>query len=94
MMALLIPNGVFAEVSGHKIHIFRAGDESSPKLVFLSASGTAAPAYDFKILYTKLTERFRVIVIEKFGYGYSDIYECPTDIDSRRGYSVAECNTF
>ena len=85
-MASLIPNGVFAEVSGHKIHIFRAGDESSPKLVFLSASGTAAPAYDFKILYSKLIDRFRIIVIEKFGYGYSDIYEGPTDIDSVVNY--------
>ena len=85
-MASLIPNGVFAEVSGHKIHIFRAGDESRPRLVFLSASGTAAPAYDFKILYSKLIERFRVIVIEKFGYGYSDIYEGPTDIDSVVNY--------
>ena len=57
-----------------------------PKLVFLSASGTAAPAYDFKILYSKLIDRFRVIVIEKFGYGYSDIYEGPTDIDSVVNY--------
>ena len=72
-MTSLIPNGVFAEILGHKIHIFKAGDESNPKLVFLSASGTTAPAYDFKILYSKLIEKFRIIVIEKFGYGYSDI---------------------
>ena len=38
--------------------------------------------YDFKVLYEKLAAHFRIIVIEKFGYGYSDIYESPCDIDS------------
>ena len=35
---------------GHKLHLFRAGDLNSPKLLFMSGSGTAAPVYDFKIL--------------------------------------------
>lgn len=80
-MDQLTPNGVFADVLGHKIHVFRTGDENKPKLVFLSGSGTAAPSYDFKILYSKLSDRYRIIVIEKFGYGYSDLFEGPTDID-------------
>ena len=81
-MDSLTPNGVFADVLGHKLHVFRSGDKDKPKLVFLSGSETVAPAYDFKILYSKLTDRYRVIVIEIFGYGYSDLCEGPCDIDS------------
>ena len=43
---------------------------------------TVSPVYDFKILYEKLLDNFRVIVIEKYGYGYSDICDSPCDIDT------------
>lgn len=48
----------------------------------MSGSGTVAPVYDFKVLYEKLFQNFRIIVIEKYGYGYSDICESPCDIDT------------
>lgn len=68
-------------IEGHKLHLFRIGDVNKPKLVFMSGSGTVAPMYDFKILYEKLLEDFRIIVIEKFGYGYSDLFEASCEID-------------
>ncbi|ADU23870.1 alpha/beta fold hydrolase [Ruminococcus albus] len=76
----------FVKINGHKLHIFRCGDANKPKLVFMSGSGTVAPIYDFKVLYKKLLDDYRIIVIEKFGYGYSDLYECPCDIDSVVSY--------
>lgn len=76
----------YVEVNGHKLHIFRCGDISKPKLVFMSGSGTIAPMYDFKVLYEKLLRDFRIIVIEKFGYGYSDLYESSCEIDSIVSY--------
>ena len=79
-------NGEYVIVKNHKIHIFRAGNNNGPKLVFLSGSGTVAPVYDFKILYQKLFNDFEIIVVEKFGYGYSDLYDAPTDIDSLISY--------
>ena len=72
----------YVEINNHKMHIFVTGDESKPKLVLMSGSGTVAPVYDFKILYEKLVSNYRIIVIEKFGYGYSDLYQGPCDIDS------------
>ena len=72
----------FVTVNGHRMHVFIAGDKNKPKLAFMSASGTVSPMYDFKILYDKLISDFRIIVIEKFGYGYSDQYEGPCDVDS------------
>ena len=75
-------NGELVNVDGHNIHICRFGNIGNPKIVLMSGSGTVAPVYDFKILYQKLSKSFRVIVIEKFGYGYSDIFDSPADIDT------------
>ena len=72
----------YVKIENHKMHIFTAGDSGKPGLVLMSGSGTVAPVYDFKILYEKLVSNYRIIVIEKFGYGYSDLYEGPCDIDS------------
>lgn len=75
-------NMEYVEIDNHKMHVFTAGDSSKPGLVLMSGSATVAPVYDFKILYEKLVSNYRIIVIEKFGYGYSDLYEGPCDIDS------------
>lgn len=74
--------GEMTEVCHHKMHVYRTGNPDQPKLVFISGSGTVAPVYDFRILYEKLKNDFRIIVIEKFGYGYSDLWQAPCDIDS------------
>ena len=81
-MNVLKPNGEFVTINGHKIHVYRTGNVNGPKLVFMAGSGTVSPVYDFKLLYQKLSEKFRIIVVEKFGYGYSDICEAAGDIDS------------
>ena len=75
-------NGELVTVFGHKMHIYRAGNTNAPKILFMSGHCTIAPVYDFKVLYEKLLPDFRVIVIEKFGYGYSDIFNSPCDIDT------------
>lgn len=82
MKNILKGNGELVTINGHKIHIFRQGNVNAPKLIFMSGSGTVSPVYDFKVLYEKLTYDFRIIVIEKYGYGYSDICESPCDIDT------------
>lgn len=82
MNSILECKGELVNVQGHNIHIYRQGDKDKPKIVLMSGSGTVAPVYDFKILYEKLAKDFRVIVIEKFGYGYSDICDVPSDVDT------------
>ena len=61
--------GEFVEINDHKMHVYRTGNPDKTKLVLMSGSSTVAPVYDFKILYTNLQEHFRIIIIEKFGYG-------------------------
>ena len=82
MKDILKPNGELVTINGRKIHLYRQGNENAPKIIFMSGSGTVAPVYDFKVLYEKLIHKFRVIVIEKYGYGYSNICVSPCDIDS------------
>ena len=75
-------NGEFVTINEHKIHIYRAGNPDAPAIVFMAGHCTVSPVYDFKVLYEKLLQDLRVIVIEKFGYGYSDIFDSPCDIDT------------
>lgn len=75
-------NGEFVTINGHKIHIYIQGNKNAPAIVFMSGHCTVAPVYDFKVLYEKLLHSFKVIVIEKYGYGYSDIWESSCDIDT------------
>lgn len=77
------PNGKLVTVDGHKMHVYIEGKkQNAPTLVLMSGSGVAAPVYDYKVLYSKLSGIYRVAVIEKFGYGYSDVSGLPRDIDT------------
>ena len=79
----IIPNGQLVEVNGHNMHVYVEGDnDNSPLLVFLSGGGTSAPVYDFKPLYSLLADEYKVAVVEKIGYGYSEIADVPRDIDT------------
>lgn len=82
MKTILKCNGELVTVNGHKIHVYVQGDKNAPPIVFMAGHCTVAPVYDFKVLYEKLLRDLRVIVIEKFGYGYSDIWDSPSDIDT------------
>ena len=64
--------GQYVEVDGHKMNIYTEG-EGKHTLLFLSGSGTAAPVLDFKSLYSLLNNDYKIVVIEKFGYGFSDV---------------------
>lgn len=76
-------NGIFVTVDGHKMHIYSEGSKNNkPTIVLMSGSGVAAPVYDYKVLYSKLSDEYHVVVIEKFGYGYSDISGLTRDIDT------------
>lgn len=67
--------------NGNKLHIYAEG-EGSKTLVFMAGLGTAAPVYDFKVLYNKLSKDYRIAVVERAGYGWSDITSGPRDVDT------------
>lgn len=79
--ALREPIGKRVEVDGKYMSVYCEG-EGEETLVFLAGSGTCSPILDFKSLYTELSDTYRIVVIEKFGYGFSDIVDSPRDIDT------------
>lgn len=78
---LLSPIGQLVEVDGHNMSVYTEGDGETT-LVFLSGGGTCSPILDFRSLYSLLSDEYRIAVVEKFGYGFSDIVDKSRDIDS------------
>ena len=75
------PLGQMIEVDGHMMCVYEEG-EGEHTLLFLSGSGTAAPILDFKSLYTLLKDDYHIVVIEKFGYGFSDVVDDERSFDT------------
>lgn len=77
------PPGVLVEVNdqGDKLHVYAEG-KGTETLVFMSGFGTSSPFYDFKVLFEELSGDYRVAVVERAGYGWSDISSSPRDIDT------------
>ena len=67
----LNPMGQMVSVNGHEMSIFVKG-EGAQTLVFLSGAGTASPILDFKDLYDGLSKQYKIVVVERAGYGYSE----------------------
>ena len=75
------PLGQMVEVDGHMMCVYEEG-EGEHTLLFLSGSGTAAPILDFKSLYSLLKDDYHIVVIEKFGYGFSDVVNDERSFDT------------
>lgn len=75
------PLGQIVEVDGHNMSIYTEG-AGEMTLVFMSGGGTSSPILDFKSLYSLLSDEYKIAVVEKFGYGYSDVVDKSRDIDS------------
>ncbi|MGI8387641.1 alpha/beta fold hydrolase [Robertmurraya sp. P23] len=64
--------GELVELDGENMHIYTKG-EGENTIVLLSGLGTTAPVLDFEPLVNELAKENKVIVVEEFGYGWSDL---------------------
>lgn len=78
---LLTPLGELVEVNGHNMSVYTEGS-GDKTLVFMSGGGTCSPILDFKSLYSLLSNEYKIAVVEKFGYGFSDVVDEARDIDT------------
>lgn len=78
---LRTPLGELVEVNGHQMSVYVEGD-GDKTIVFMSGGGTCSPILDFRSLYSTLTDNYRIVVVEKFGYGFSDVVDKERSIDS------------
>lgn len=68
---LLTLIGKQVTVNGHRMNVSVKG-EGSETIVFLSGAGIASPILDFKNLTDSLSKKYKVVVVERAGYGYSE----------------------
>ncbi|MFD1991597.1 alpha/beta fold hydrolase [Paenibacillus nicotianae] len=75
------PYGQSVAVDGKNMNVLIQG-EGKQTIVLLPGFGTASPALDFKPLIEQLSSNYKVVVIEPFGYGLSDITDKPRTVDN------------
>jgi pimeloyl-ACP methyl ester carboxylesterase len=75
------PPGELVPVNDHRLHVYAEG-EGDLTLVFMSGSGTPAPALDFRPLYRRLSDDYRTVVVERAGYGWSEEGGTSRDVDT------------
>ncbi len=78
---MLTPLGELVEVNGNNMSVYTEGN-GDKTLVFMSGGGTCSPILDFKSLYSLLNNEYKIAVVEKFGYGFSDVVDESRDIDT------------
>ncbi|MCL2194581.1 MAG: alpha/beta hydrolase [Oscillospiraceae bacterium] len=74
--------GQLVQINGRNMHVFSAG-EGANTFIFLAGSGTRYPTTDFEPLWSILAKSNKIAVVERAGYGWSDISDnAPRDIDT------------
>ena len=73
------PCGKFVDVNGKRMHIYARGDEGNGKdtIVLLPGLNVILPSVDFKPLMDELSENYNIVIVEYFGYGFSDKTNAP-----------------
>ena len=90
----LMPIGKKVVVNGHQMNVYIKG-EGSETIVFLSGAGIASPILDFKNLTDSLSKKYKVVVVERAGYGFSEDSDQSRDVmtvlsETRQALSQAE----
>ena len=76
---LLTLIGKQVTVNGHRMNVSVKG-EGSETIVFLSGAGIASPILDFKNLTDSLSKKYKVVVVERAGYGFSEDSDRSRDV--------------
>lgn len=76
---LLTAIGKEVTVNGHRMNVSVKG-EGSETIVFLSGAGIASPILDFKNLSDSLSKKYKVVVVERAGYGFSQDSDRSRDV--------------
>ena len=76
---LLTLIGKQVTVDGHRMNVSVKG-EGSQTIVLLSGAGIASPILDFKNLSDSLSKKYKVVVVERAGYGFSEDSDRSRDV--------------
>lgn len=68
------------DFNGKKMNVYSEGQDNDT-FVFMAGSAVAAPMYELKSLYRHFSKEDKIAVVERAGYGYSDVFNDNRDID-------------
>lgn len=78
---LIDGKGSVIDMGNKQLNVYSEGDGNNT-YVFMSGSGIAAPVYELKGLYSKFAHENKIAVVDRAGYGYSDVFNDDRDIDT------------
>lgn len=77
---ILESDGTLTQIGTEKMNVYSEGT-GNETYVFMAGSGVAAPVYELKGLYNKFSKEDKIAVLERAGYGYSDVFQDNREID-------------
>ncbi len=75
------PYGQLVDVKGKKMNVLDVG-EGEETIVWTPGYGDIAPGLTYTKMLEELTPHYRVLVVEPFGYGLSDVIDEPRTIEN------------
>lgn len=82
---VFVAPGQLVEVEGHRMHVYAEEKPgkgmNEPTVVLIAGWATPNPYANFSPVYEKLKGKASFAVVERFGYGYSDVTDEDRDID-------------
>ena len=63
------------KVNGHIMNYEIFGENNSTTIIYLTGYNNYSPIMEFKPFAKKLSDKYRIVIIEPFGYGLSDIVD-------------------
>ncbi len=79
--AILRNKGMMVNIDGQSMNVYREG-AGEDTYVFMAGSGIAAPVYELKGLYSKFSQHHQIAVVDRAGYGFSEIAHDERAIDT------------
>ncbi|WP_242274195.1 alpha/beta fold hydrolase [Bacillus cereus group sp. BfR-BA-01310] len=78
---LIKSKGTIVKINNKKMNVYSEGN-GKDTYVFMAGSGIAAPVYEMKGVYSKFSKENKIAVVERAGYGNSDVFNDGRDIDT------------
>lgn len=76
-----LPPGSIVAANNKKMHVYAEG-AGAVTIVFMTGHGTSNPTLDFKPLWMRMADKYRIAVVERSGYGWSETSNSSRDIDT------------
>jgi len=72
----------FVKINGEKMSLRIYGERNKQTIVFMTGLNILSPIMTYKPLAEELSDKFKFVIVEPFGHGYSDVSKKPRTIEN------------